>query len=125
MFQVLLVALGGAVGSVFRFLVGEATLRLVGHGFPWGTLIVNIVGSFLIGVFAELIVIKFDGSVQVRLFLITGILGGFTTFSAFSLETAALMENGSGLSALGYLALSVGFSLAAVFAGLALMRALV
>lgn len=124
MFHVLLVALGGALGSVLRYLVGTTVLRLIGHGFPWGTLVVNVVGSFLIGVFAELIVTKFDGSAEMRLFLITGTLGGFTTFSAFSLEAAALFENGSGVAAFGYLASSVGLSLVAVFAGLALMRAL-
>jgi len=125
MMNILLVALGGAIGSVSRYLVGTVTLRLYGPAFPWGTLAVNIVGSFAIGVLAELIARRFDASPELRLLLVTGFLGGFTTFSAFSLDAIVLLERGNLLLAAGYIAGSVVFSLCAVLAGLALVRALV
>eukprot|EP01035_Chromulina_nebulosa_P051404 gene51404-69974_t len=81
MVHVLLVALGGAIGSVLRFVTGIAALRLMGPSFPWGTLMVNVVGSFAIGVISHLITTRLGGSEAMRLFLITGVLGGFTTFS--------------------------------------------
>lgn len=124
MFQVLLVAFGGAIGSVLRYYVGIWGLRLAGPAFPWGTLTVNVVGSFVIGLFAEMIARKFGGSTDLRLLLMTGVLGGFTTFSAFSLDTIALIERGSLGLALLYLAASVGVSLCTVFAGLSVGRLL-
>lgn len=125
MFQALLVAVGGAIGSVLRYYVGQWTLRLLGPAFPWGTLAVNVVGCFVIGVFAELIARKFNASMELRLLLITGFLGGFTTFSAFSLDAISLFEGGNTVAGGVYIAASVGLSMAAVFAGLAIMRALV
>ncbi|MBP1856556.1 fluoride efflux transporter CrcB [Rhizobium herbae] len=125
MTQILLVAAGGALGSVLRYLVGLWTLRSFGPSFPWGTLTVNVTGSFLIGVFAEVIARKFGASAEMRVFLITGILGGYTTFSAFSLDAITLMERGEPVTALIYVASSVLLSAIAVFAGLALMRAIV
>ncbi|TDK38669.1 fluoride efflux transporter CrcB [Rhizobium deserti] len=119
-----LVAFGGAAGSVCRYLVGLWTLRQFGANFPWGTLAVNVVGSFAIGVLAELITRRFDASPEMRLLLITGFLGGFTTFSAFSLDVIALFERGSVTAAGGYVVASVAISLCAVFAGLALGRAM-
>lgn len=124
MLHVSLVALGGAIGSVLRYFVGVGALRMAGHGFPWGTLVVNVLGSFAIGLLAELIVRKFDASPELRLFLVTGILGGFTTFSAFSLDVVSLYERGATLSSIGYIAASLCLSVAAVVAGLALMRSL-
>jgi len=124
MLQIILVAIGGAIGSVARYLTGLLTLRLFGPNFPWGTLAVNVIGSLAIGVFAELIARRFGASQDLRLFIITGILGGFTTFSAFSLDAAVLLERGAVLSAVAYVAASMLVSLFAVFAGLALMRAL-
>lgn len=123
--HVLLVAIGGALGSVARYLTGLATLRWFGPSFPWGTLAVNIVGGLAIGIFAELIARRFDGSAELRLFIVTGILGGFTTFSAFSLEVTAMAERGEYASALIYVLVSVAISVTAVFAGLALVRAFV
>ena len=125
MTHILLVAAGGAVGSVLRYLVGLWTLRSFGPSFPWGTLTVNITRSFLIGVFAEVIARKFGASAEMRVFLITGILGGYTTFSAFSLDAITLVERGEPVTALIYVASSVVLSALAVFAGLALMRAIV
>ncbi|MFS8144378.1 protein CrcB [Rhizobium sp. R635] len=125
MIQALLVAVGGAIGSVLRYYVGQWTLRLLGPAFPWGTLAVNVVGCFVIGVLAELIARKFNASMELRLLLITGFLGGFTTFSAFSLDAISLFEGGNTVAGGVYIAASVGLSMAAVFAGLAIMRALV
>lgn len=125
MTNLLLVAFGGAFGSVLRYLVGLWTLRSFGPSFPWGTLIVNVTGSFLIGVFAEAIARKVGASVEMRVFLITGILGGYTTFSAFSLDAMTLMERGEMVTAAIYVGSSVLLSAIAVFAGLALMRAMV
>lgn len=124
MTQALLVAIGGAIGSVLRYYVGLWALRAAGPGFPWGTLAVNLVGCFLIGVLAEVIGRKFGGSVELRLLLITGGLGGFTTFSAFSLDTLLLIERGEMTAALLYIASSVVLSLIAVFGGATLVRAL-
>lgn len=124
MMQILLVAAGGAVGSVCRYLVGVGALRLLGPSFPWGTLTVNVVGSFGIGVLAELIVVRFGASTDLRLLLITGFLGGFTTFSAFALDAVSLFERGAALSSLVYLVASVVVSLAATVAGMFLMRSM-
>lgn len=124
MLQILLVALGGAVGSVCRYLVGVGALRLMGPSFPWGTLAVNVAGSFAIGILAELIVARFGASSELRLLLITGFLGGFTTFSAFALDAVTLFERGASLAAATYLALSIGASIAAAIAGIGLMRSL-
>ena len=125
MIQALLVAFGGAIGSVLRYYVGQWTLRLMGPAFPWGTLAVNVVGCFVIGVFAELIARKFNASTELRLLLITGFLGGFTTFSAFSLDAISLFERGEAVAGGIYIAASVGLSMVAVMAGLGLMRALI
>jgi fluoride exporter len=125
MFQALLVAVGGAIGSLLRYYVGFGSLRLMGPGFPWGTLIVNVVGCFIIGVFAEMIMRRFNASVELRLLLITGFLGGFTTFSAFSLDAITLFERGEVFAGGIYIAASVGLSMVAVMAGLGLTRALI
>lgn len=124
MTQILLVAAGGAVGSVCRYLVGVWALRLMGPSFPWGTVTVNIVGSFAIGMLAELIVARFGASADLRLLLITGFLGGFTTFSAFALDAVTLFERGASLALMAYLILSIAATIAAAFAGIGLMRSL-
>jgi crcB protein len=120
----LLVALGGATGSVLRYLVGHWSLRVFGPAFPWGTLIVNIVGSFAIGLLTELIARRFSAPMEMRLLLLTGFLGGFTTFSAFSLDALVLFERGAAITATAYVAASVGLSLAAVVGGLAFGRSM-
>lgn len=124
MLPILLVALGGALGSVARYLTGVLTTRLFGPSFPWGTLIVNIAGSFAIGVLVELIARRLNASMEMRLFLVTGVMGGFTTLSSFSLDFATLFERGDLRLAFAYVAATLVISLAAVFAGLALGRAL-
>ena len=124
MLHFLVVAAGGAVGASGRHLVNQLTLRLLGPNFPWGTLIVNIVGSFAMGLLIGGLVrlIPVGGSQNARLFLATGLLGGFTTFSAFSLDFAVLWQRGAVLTAAGYVAVSVIASLLAVFFGLWIMR---
>lgn len=124
MLNILLVALGGAIGSVARYLVGLWGVRLAGVNFPWGTLTVNVVGAFLIGLMVETIARRFDASPEMRVFIVTGIIGGFTTWSSFTLDAVVLFERGAvGLAAV-YLLASLLVSFAAIFAGLALGRAL-
>lgn len=120
--QILLVAVGGAVGSVLRHLTNVMTVRLFGPGFPWGTLTVNLVGCFLMGMIVEVLARRLGGAPELRLLLATGFLGGFTTFSAFSLDFATLYQRGAMLEAFAYLAGSVVLSLAGVFLGLWLAR---
>ena len=124
MWHVLLVAAGGAIGASLRHLSGLAAMRVFGAGFPWGTVFVNVVGSFLMGLFIELAARRFGASQEVRLFVATGCLGGFTTFSTFSLDAMALAERGSHALAAIYVIGSVVVGIAALFAGLALARGL-
>lgn len=124
MLNIVLVAAGGAFGSVCRYLTGILMTRLLGPAFPWGTITVNIVGSFAIGLLTELVARRFDASLEMRLLLVVGILGGFTTFSSFSLDTVALIEKGAVSSAVIYVFSSVVVSLVATFAGFAVGRAL-
>lgn len=124
MLHLLLVAIGGATGSVLRYLVGLWSLRQFGPAFPWGTIIVNVLGSLLIGLLAEYVARRLNASAEVRLLLVTGFLGGFTTFSAFSLDALVLFERGATTIALVYVVTSVVVSLAAVMGGLALGRSM-
>lgn len=123
MMMVLWVALGGAIGAAARYLVGVQAIRLFGLDFPWGTMIVNIVGSFAMGVIIALFAHKLEASQEVRAFLTTGVLGGFTTFSAFSLDFAVLAERKAVAAAGFYVLGSVGLSIVALFAGLWIIRA--
>ena len=122
--NLLLVMVGGGVGAGLRHLVNGWSLRLVGPGFPWGTMAINIVGSLTMGLVIGVLARRSGDTAAVRLFVATGILGGFTTFSAFSLDFATLWGRGAGAQALLYVATSVLGSLIAVFAGLWLMRSL-
>lgn len=119
MMNLLLVAIGGAAGAVARYGVGLGAARWLGLAFPWGTLAVNVVGGLAMGVLAARV-----GPEQetLRLALGVGVLGGFTTFSAFSLETVKLMEHQPGLAML-YVAASVVLSVGACWLGLSLGRA--
>ena len=118
----LIVFLGAGVGGALRHGVNVGSARLFGYGFPFGTLIVNVVGSFLMGLLAGYFAFRPGIGQHVRLFLTTGILGGFTTFSAFSLDTALLVERHAYALAAAYVAGSVAASLVALFLGLALFR---
>jgi CrcB protein len=118
----LIVFLGGGLGASLRHGINLLTARAFGSAFPYGTLTVNITGSVVMGLIAGFFAFKGDASQNWRLFLTTGILGGYTTFSAFSLDVALLYERGEiGLAAL-YVAASVLLSIAGLFAGLALAR---
>jgi CrcB protein len=114
--------LGGGIGAALRHGVNLAAARTPGTAFPYGTLTVNIVGSLVMGLLAAYFAFKGDASQHWRLFLTTGILGGFTTFSAFSLDVALLYERGQIAMAALYVGVSVCVSIAALFAGFALVR---
>ena len=118
------VAVGGAMGSVARFWLTSAMTALTGPRFPWGTLLINVLGSFVIGLVAGVTLIPSRVGVHpdIRIFLMTGVCGGFTTFSAFSLQTLELMQAGDTIPALGYAMSSVVFCVAATFCGWALGR---
>ncbi len=124
MMTVVLVFVGAGLGGVLRHGVNFAAARILGLGFPWGTLAVNVVGSLLMGALAGWLALRAGESwtQPVRLFVATGILGGFTTFSAFSLDAALLWERGQGGAAAAYVASSLILSLAALAAGLYLVR---
>lgn len=119
----LLAAGGGAIGAGARYLVNVACLQSFGPGFPWATAIVNIIGSFLMGTVIAAAVPVLGGSAEWRTFLATGVLGGFTTFSAFSADAVALFERRETLQAAIYVLGSVALSLAALVAGLAVVKA--
>jgi CrcB protein len=123
MSKLLYVALGGAAGAVARYLVGVQALRSFGPGWPWGTLAVNVVGGFLMGALAGWLAHR-GGADQERwrLLLGVGVLGGFTTFSAFSLEAALMIERRAYGQAFSYATGSVILSVAALFAGLMIAR---
>jgi CrcB protein len=120
---VLWVAAGGGIGAAARYGVNIWSGRVLGAEFPWHTLIVNVAGCFVMGLLTGLMALKLNLSQEMRAFLTTGVLGGFTTFSAFSLDFALLVERKATFAAGAYAAGSVLLSLAAVFAGLHLMRA--
>jgi len=119
---VLAVAVGGAIGSVARYLVAIGSGKIFGLNFPWGILIINVTGSFLIGVFVGLFATKWDLPQSVRIFLTVGICGGYTTFSTFSLDSYYLMERGQLPAALAYMVGSVVLSICALVGGLYLAR---
>jgi CrcB protein len=120
---VLLVACGGAIGSVARHGFNQIALKFAGSDFPWGTLGVNVIGSLLIGIVIGLLAFMTQWSQDIRAFAVVGILGGFTTFSAFSIDALLLGERGSyGLMFL-YISASVILSLLAAFGGLLLVKA--
>jgi CrcB protein len=119
----LIVFFGAGIGGMMRHGVNNAAARLLGYGFPFGTLIVNILGSFLMGALAGYFALRTGVPQHLRLFLTTGILGAFTTFSAFSLDAALLIERHHFGQAAAYVGASLFISMAALFAGLALFQA--
>ncbi|HWY61098.1 MAG TPA: fluoride efflux transporter CrcB [Rhizomicrobium sp.] len=118
------VAAGGAIGSVARYILSGLIQSAAWGGFPFGIFIVNISGGFIMGVLAEAMALKFNVSLEMRAFLTTGILGGYTTFSTFSLDSALLIERHAYGQAALYIAGSALLSIIALFAGLWLVRAL-
>jgi fluoride exporter len=121
---ILIVGIGGALGSMARYLVGIESGRLFGTGFPWGTLIINVAASFLIGSFIGLFATKWDLSQASRIFLTVGLCGGFSTFSTFALDTWYLVERGEIFAAMAYMVASAVLSTAALVAALNLVRAI-
>ncbi|MDX2258004.1 MAG: fluoride efflux transporter CrcB [Hyphomicrobiaceae bacterium] len=120
----LLAACGGAIGSAARYLVGVGMGRWLGvsAAFAWPTLVVNVVGCFLMGFLIETLALRLNGSQELRVFLATGVLGGFTTFSAFALDFSVLVGRKQELMAGLYVAASVGVSIVALYLGLWLAR---
>ena len=119
----LLVMIGGALGAGGRFLAGRLTLAWFGPGYPWGTLSVNLIGGFFMGLLVGALARTAVPQENARLLLAIGVLGGFTTFSSFALDAVNMIERGSWAGALGYILVSVIGSILAVFAGLGLVRA--
>jgi CrcB protein len=120
----ILIAVGGATGSVLRYLIGGAVQHLSARGFPIGTLTVNVLGCLLIGILARHF-LNVQTAASMRAFLIVGFCGGFTTFSAFSHETVALVEGGEYSRAAAYVVLSTALCVGATFAGMGAVRAVV
>lgn len=123
--MILPVAAGGAMGAVSRYLMGGAVMRMFGVGFPYGTLAVNVLGSLTIGLVAGWFLRDMvEAKPALQAFVITGFLGGFTTFSAFSLETISMLERGGYASALAYIGLSMLLAIAACGLGITLVKAI-
>lgn len=116
------VGLGGFLGANARYFLGRAILERAGAGFPWGTLAVNLTGAFLIGLIAEWLVLRQDTPDAWRLFLVVGVLGGYTTFSSYSLEIVALLRHEKVLRAMAYLLVSNVAGIALCFLGVALAK---
>ena len=122
--ELVIVGLGGALGAISRYLVYLSATKYLGLEFPYGTLIVNIFGSFLMGVLIELWALTWDVTMQTRLFLAVGFLGAFTTFSTFSLDVSVLYERKEIVLTAVYIVASVVFSIGALFSGLVFVRKL-
>ena len=121
--MVMAIALGGALGAVARHFISHWSVVALGNGFPWGTLTVNVVGCFALGVVVEVMALVWSPAADWRAFLTVGVLGAFTTFSAFALDISILHERGEMLQAILYVTVSVAGSIAAIFAGMSLTRA--
>ncbi len=121
--QLLLVGVGGGLGSIARYVVSTEVLSRLGPGFPWGTLTVNVVGSFLLGLVLQASASTATVSPDARLFLTTGFMGGFTTYSTFNYETLRLLQEGSLALGLANVAGTLGSCLLAGGLGMALVRA--
>ena len=125
MTNTILVFIFGGIGSVLRYFTGTLSIKYFGTGFPYGTLAVNIIGCTLIGIFARVIPLPQYGGTELRLIFMTGLCGGFTTFSAFTLDAANLWMRGENSAAITYIVASVVLSLIGVAIGLAIGKAFV
>ena len=122
--NILIVAVGGSIGTVARYLMGIGAGRLLGTTFPWGTIIINVLGSFALGALIEAFALRWNPSEVTRLFLTIGICGGFTTFSTFSMDAVLLANRGAVVESVVYVLASVIVSIAALYSGLLLIRAI-
>ncbi len=120
--MLLLVALGGALGAVGRYLTIAGVGAVTGFGFPFGTLVVNVVGSFVLGVLAESMTLVWSPSAELRAMLVVGVLGAYTTFSTFSLDVVMQLERGNFVGAALYILSSVSLCVLGLYAGMRLMR---
>lgn len=121
---VISIAAGGALGAVLRYGVNAAALKAMGPNFPWGTLTVNVLGSFIMGLVIAVFAHYWQPSPAVKVFIVTGFLGAFTTFSTFSLDVSTLWERGEMLPTFGYIAASFILSVGALFLALHLIRSI-
>ena len=121
----LLIAAGGAIGAVMRFLTQATVYEIAGRGFPYGTLTVNVLGSFLMGLLSIFLVEKFNLSAEWHLAILVGVLGSFTTFSTFSMETLVLFEQGDLFKAMTSILLSVTLCIVFVWVGAYLAKQIV
>lgn len=117
-----IIAIGGGIGAVIRYVCMGKINSLLGNGFPYGTLIVNVTGSLLMGLLVGILARTSFATMELRAFLAVGVLGGFTTFSSFSLDFLILFERGQLLPAFLYIATSILLSLVAIFTGIYIMR---
>lgn len=118
----LIASAGGAIGAGARYLLNVGFARWLGPGFPWSTFVANVSGCLLMGLITGLLAARLTDSPELRVFLTTGILGGYTTFSAYALDFAGLMERDQSMQALVYLVASVALSIVALYIGLKLAR---
>ena len=123
--NLVLVGLGGAFGAICRYLLGVQAVRTFGPGYPWGTYAANVVGGLLMGVLVGVLAYRGGDQEKWRLLLGVGVLGGFTTFSSFSLEVVQMLEARNFAQAAGYIAGSVVLAIGAVFIGMMLVRRLI
>jgi len=120
--HLLAVGAGGAIGAIGRYTIMAAVGHWLGHGFPWGTLVVNVAGSFLLGAFVEVSALVWSPSPELRALIVVGMFGAFTTFSTFALDVQVLWVRGMTLASLGYVLASVTFSVLGLFAGMRVLR---
>jgi len=120
--MILAIAAGGAIGALARHYVTHFIVSMLGFGFPWGIFVVNVVGSFLMGCLIETAAFAWSPSLEMRAFLMVGVLGAFTTFSTFSMDVVLMVERGQMLAAAAYILLSVTCAIAALFLAMSLMR---
>jgi CrcB protein len=121
--MILAIAAGGAIGAVARYVAAAQIGHWLGTGFPWGILLVNIAGSFLMGVLVEAMTLVWSPSAELRALLVVGVLGAFTTFSTFALDIVTVLERGQILLAALYIGASVGLAVLALLGGMGLIRA--
>ena len=123
--SLLIVGLGGSLGAISRYLISIFMLKVIGTSFPWSTLLVNILGSFLMGALFEVLSQKISFSYELKLLLMVGFLGSFTTFSTFSMDAVSLFEQGGNLSSFIYIFLSVLLSITSLILAMHIMKSFV